>query len=77
MDTTEYMKAYRLANKEKYKDYRKKWRAAHKDDEEYKAKNAIYHQTYHNRKKQMSIPKAEILSIATLSTRDGGSVIVI
>jgi hypothetical protein len=48
MDRQEYMKAYRLANKDKCKEYRKKWRETHKDNDETKQKNNEYSRTYYN-----------------------------
>ena len=52
MDRQEYMKAYRLANKDKYKEYRKTWRETHKDNDETKQKNCEYSRTYYNKTKK-------------------------
>jgi len=51
MDRKEYMKAYRKTHQEQFKNYRKKWRQANKDKEEYKAKCAGYTKSYYQRKK--------------------------
>ena len=59
-DKSEYMKAYRLANKDKYKEYRKKWRETHKDDEERKKKNAEYSKKYYNNKKMIKSEASEL-----------------
>ena len=64
-DKSEYMKAYRLANKDKYKEYRKKWRQTHKDDEETKKKNAEYSKKYYNNKKNKDINSLSSISVVS------------
>ena len=46
-DRGEYMKTYRANNKDKYKEYRKNWREKHKQDEDYKLKQAAYSRHYY------------------------------
>ena len=48
-DRSEYMKTYRANNKDKYKEYRKNWRLKHKQDEDYKLKQAAYSRHYYMR----------------------------
>ena len=63
MDRQEYMKQYRLANKQKYAEYRKKWYENNKDIEENKQKkNTLarnYYQNVTKQKKHISVENTE------------------